>query len=122
MDGAQVRLVPRVQAVCKLAWAKTRRIIFSIAFLPRELVSAIGSPERRNRDGDSTRKFNIGVFTQPGSKTELSGFARHVRFTLGSRHRQPAPACPVGAANNGHGGQRRAARRSSASSALTRRG
>src|SRR5260370_42346346 len=32
-----------------------------------------------------------------GSKTEVSGLARHVRFTLRSRHRQPAPACPFGA-------------------------
>src|SRR5216684_6126646 len=35
-----------------------------------------------------------------GSKTEVSGLARHVRFTLRCRHRQPAPACPFGA-NNG---------------------
>ncbi len=27
----------------------------------------------------------------------MSGLARHVRFTLRSRHRQPAPACPFGA-------------------------
>jgi hypothetical protein len=32
-----------------------------------------------------------------GSKTEVPGFARHVRFTLRCRHRQPAPACPFGA-------------------------
>jgi hypothetical protein len=31
------------------------------------------------------------------SKTEMSGLARRVRFTLRSRHRQPAPACPFGA-------------------------
>src|SRR5712692_3880411 len=30
-------------------------------------------------------------------KTEVSGLARHVRFTLRCRHRQPAPACPFGA-------------------------
>ena len=30
------------------------------------------------------------------SKTEVPGFARHVRFTLRSRHRQPAPAYPFG--------------------------
>jgi hypothetical protein len=33
-------------------------------------------------------------------KTEVSGLARHVRFTLRSRHRQPAPACPFGAAGS----------------------
>src|SRR5216684_6005600 len=32
-----------------------------------------------------------------GSKTEVSGLARHVRFTLRSRHRQPASASPFGA-------------------------
>ena len=52
---------------------------------------------QRIRDKHSTRKFDFGVFTQPGSKTEVPGFARHVRFTLRSRHRQPAPACPFGA-------------------------
>src|ERR1700681_4567354 len=36
-----------------------------------------------------------------GSKTKVSGLARHVRFTLRCRHRHPAPACPFGA-NNGH--------------------
>ena len=30
-------------------------------------------------------------------KTEVSGLARHVRFTFRSRHRQPARACPFGA-------------------------
>src|ERR1700686_1199408 len=30
-------------------------------------------------------------------KTEVPGFARHVRFTLTSRHRQPAPAWRFGA-------------------------
>src|SRR5450755_1889721 len=31
------------------------------------------------------------------AKTEVPGFARHARFTLRCRHRQPAPACPFGA-------------------------
>jgi hypothetical protein len=53
-------------------------------------------PHRRNRDRSSTRKLDIGVFTQPRSKTEVPGFARHVRFTRRSRHRQAAPACPFG--------------------------
>ena len=30
-----------------------------------------------------------------GSKTEVPGFARHVRFTLRSRHRQHAPGMSV---------------------------
>src|SRR5471032_1929038 len=57
-------------------------------------------PHRRNRDGNSTRKLDVGVFTQPGSKSEVSPLAQHVRSTLNSRHRQAAPACPFGA-NNG---------------------
>jgi hypothetical protein len=36
---------------------------------------------QRNRDKLSTRKFDVGVFTQPGSKTELSPLALHVRST-----------------------------------------
>src|SRR6266481_5801711 len=32
-------------------------------------------------------------------KSGVSGLARHVRFTLRCRHRQPAPACPFGAMN-----------------------
>src|SRR3984893_843215 len=35
-----------------------------------------------------------------GSKTEVSGLARHVRLTLRSRRRQRAPACPFGAAGS----------------------
>ena len=38
-------------------------------------------PIQRNRDKLSTRKFDVGVFTQPGSKTEVSPLARHVRST-----------------------------------------
>src|SRR6202790_5242555 len=29
-------------------------------------------PHRRNRDGNSTRKLNVRVFTQPRSKTEVA--------------------------------------------------
>ena len=36
-----------------------------------------------------TRSGDVSV----GSKTEVSGLARHVRFTLRSRHRQAIPAC-----------------------------
>jgi hypothetical protein len=44
-----------------------------------------------------------------GQKAEVSGPARHVRFTLRSRYRQPAPACPFGAK-----GRQRALRQGSA--------
>src|SRR5216684_1063349 len=36
---------------------------------------------QRNRDKLSTRKFDVGVFTQPGSKTEVSALPLHFRFT-----------------------------------------
>jgi hypothetical protein len=42
----------------------------------------------------------IQTLSELGPKTEVSGLARHVRFALRSRYRQPAPACPFGA-NNG---------------------
>src|ERR1700688_4730125 len=34
------------------------------------------------------------VDVRDGSKTEVSGLARHVRFTLRRRYFHPAPACP----------------------------
>ena len=37
------------------------------------------------------------IFTQPGSKSEVAGLARHVRSTLNSRHRQAGPARPKSA-------------------------
>src|SRR5450631_2530112 len=49
---------------------------------------------RRGRQTkDVERRRNV----RSGSKTEVSGLARHVRFTLRSRHRQPASACQFGA-------------------------
>ena len=53
----------------------------------------------RNRDKLSTRKFGVGVFTQPGSKTEVAALERHVRSTLHNRHRLTAPPCPFRARN-----------------------
>src|SRR5258707_641866 len=50
---------------------------------------------QRNRDKLSTRKFDVGVFAQPGSKSEVGSLERHVRSTLNSRRRRTAPACPV---------------------------
>jgi hypothetical protein len=43
--------------------------------------------EDDNRENNSVRPWLTHVFTQPGSKTEVSGLARHVRLTLKSgRH------------------------------------
>src|ERR1700676_284780 len=36
---------------------------------------------QRNRDKLSTRKFDVGVFTQAGSFSTEAGALRHVRFT-----------------------------------------
>jgi hypothetical protein len=38
-------------------------------------------PHRRNRDGNSTRTFNVRVLTQPRSKTEVAPLEVHVRST-----------------------------------------
>src|SRR6266481_3187280 len=41
---------------------------------------------QRNRDKLSTRKFDVGVFTQPGSKTEVLASQSIVRVGSHSRH------------------------------------
>src|SRR5260370_14693103 len=41
-------------------------------------------------DEISTRKFDVGVFTQAGSKSEVGSLERHVRSTLNSRRRRTA--------------------------------
>jgi hypothetical protein len=38
-------------------------------------------PIQRNRDKRSTRKFDVGVFTQPRSFATEMGFPRDVRFS-----------------------------------------
>ena len=50
-----------------------------------------------NRDKRSTRKFDVGVFTQPGSKTVLTAPKRHFCFNPINGHRQTGPVGPVGA-------------------------
>ena len=53
------------------------RIIFLNCLLPKEAASTIDSHNRQNRDGSSTRKLCIGVFTQPGPISDMgaiSGF------------------------------------------------
>src|ERR1017187_8239777 len=88
-----------------------------------ELFSLLASPDsgrqrywfsnRQNRDGISTRKFCVGVFTQPGSKTVLTALKRHFRSTPNNGHQQTGPVGPF-RANNGSGESRakqKAARR-----------
>src|SRR5258708_18295901 len=43
-------------------------------------------PIQRNRDKSSTRKFDVGVFTQAGSFPDLGTRLDHVRLTPISRH------------------------------------
>ena len=51
----------------------------------------------RNRDRLSTRKSDVGVFTQPGSKPEVELAIADFRFTPRSRHPAAEPACPKSA-------------------------
>src|ERR1035437_4362540 len=72
-----------------------------------ELFSLLASPDsgrqrywfsnRRNRDGISTRKFCVGVFTQPGSKTEVVAQLRDVCSAPDNGHAATIPACPKSA-------------------------
>ena len=72
-----------------------------------ELFSLLASPDsgrqrywfsnRRNRDGISTIKFCVGVFTQPGSKADLTALKFDFRYTPDSGHRLPARSCPKSA-------------------------
>src|SRR2546429_7911463 len=45
-------------------------------------------PHRRNRDGSSTRKLEIGVFTQPGSKGDMRPRPDQVCVIPKSGHRR----------------------------------
>jgi hypothetical protein len=48
---------------------------------------------QRHRDKRSTRKFDGGVFTQPGSKATFWQSVGQFRSTPMSGHHQIAPAC-----------------------------
>src|SRR5450631_2914208 len=70
--------------------------------LPRLRRCSTHCPNYSNLERPARHKWHLPVPTlaksmSEGSKTEGPGFARHVRFTLRSRHRQPATACPFGA-------------------------
>jgi hypothetical protein len=56
---------------------------------------------QRNGDKLSTRKFDVGVFTQAGSDSDIAAFLRDVCSALKSGHRQAVPARPK-SANTGH--------------------
>jgi hypothetical protein len=75
---------------------RTRRIVFSLFLLRRQCCSF---PIQRNRDKRSTRKFAIGVFTQPGSKADLTARMSDFRFTPESGLRADIVPCPFRAMN-----------------------
>jgi hypothetical protein len=52
---------------------------------------------RTVKNWHASRLLRCTLCFRDGSKTEVSGLARHVRVTLRSRHCQPATACPFGA-------------------------
>src|SRR5258706_5067927 len=52
---------------------------------------------QRNRDKLSTRKFDVGVFTQPGSNSEVELADADFRFTPQSRHPAGGLGCPFSA-------------------------
>ena len=56
----------------------------------------------RYRDKRSTRKFDVGVFTQPGSKTEVAALRRDVCFTPESGHWTDIPGGPFSANKRHH--------------------
>src|ERR1039457_5977283 len=69
-----------------------------------ELFSLLASPDssrrrywfsnRRNRDGISTRKFCVGVFTQPGSNADLTALKSNFRFAPESGLNSDIARCP----------------------------
>jgi hypothetical protein len=58
---------------------------------------------QRDRDKRSTRKLDVGVFTQPGSKTEVELANADFWFTPQSRHPPVRPSCRL-STNNGSQG------------------
>src|SRR5258707_7224960 len=54
---------------------------------------------QRNRDKLSTGKFDVGVFTQPGSKATVRRCPRYFRFAPESRRSSEGSACLKSATN-----------------------
>ena len=76
---------------------------FFLFLPPTVTASAVLLPNQPNRDKSSTRKFDVGVFTQPGSKAEVSERTEVFRFTPIAdiaRHRR---RYPQGVAGRGWG-------------------
>src|SRR4030088_3174086 len=61
--------------------SQERAKLFSLLPVPDSVCQCSCFPNRQNRDGISTRKLNVGVFTQPGSLADLDARDNEVRFT-----------------------------------------
>jgi hypothetical protein len=66
------------------------------------LRSLLGEDDRVN---NSAHCWLVHVFTQPGSKAEVTARRRHVRFTPTNRRHQPGWLCPLGAQKQTHAPQ-----------------
>ena len=65
----------------KTCTSQERAKLFSLLPVPDSVCQCSCFPNRQNRDGISTRKLNVGVFTQPGSLADLDARDNEVRFT-----------------------------------------
>src|SRR6267154_1402374 len=54
----------------KTCTSQERAKLFSLLPVPDSVCQCSCFPNRQNRNGISTRKLNVGVFTQPGSDSD----------------------------------------------------
>jgi hypothetical protein len=73
--------------------------LFSLLSSPNSGCQHCSFSNRRNRDGISTCKLNVGIFTQPGSSTDISQCPHHVRFIPDNGYVSAAWTCPLRANN-----------------------
>ena len=78
----------------EVEWHFPCRIASSPTF--RQLVA-----QAAQEQSDSTNKISCRVFTQPGSKADISASITDVRFTPESGHSQRRRKCPL-SAKSGH--------------------
>jgi hypothetical protein len=72
---------------------RMRRIVFSLSSFSGDCQSG-SFVIQRNRDKLSTRKLDVGVFTQPGSKAALGPRLSKVCSSLNNGHGATAAASP----------------------------
>src|SRR5882762_2961291 len=78
----------------KTCTSQERAKLFSLLPVPDSVCQCSCFPNRQNRDGTSTRKLNVGVFTQPGSDSDIATYLPDVRFIPKSRRPATTAACP----------------------------